>query len=100
MCIYSIEEIKSKSRPVFAEEDYIEKAYLFGSYARGEAKEESDIDVLLELNRIVGWEVYSIYDKFELIFKKRIDVLTTDEIESNERLKKLVNRDKVLIYER
>lgn len=39
-----IESIKNyfKSRPVF-------KAYLFGSYVRGNANNESDIDILVDL---------------------------------------------------
>ena len=40
--IFTIEEIKSLVKPV-AEKYHADKVYLFGSYARGEADEESDL---------------------------------------------------------
>ena len=41
--IYTFEEIKAITKPIF-EKYQIKKAYLFGSYARGEATTESDIE--------------------------------------------------------
>ena len=42
--ILSIDEIRDKIRPI-CEKYKIEKVWLFGSYARGEAREDSDVDV-------------------------------------------------------
>lgn len=47
MCVYKIEEIAERVRPI-AERYGVGKIYLFGSYARGEATEESDIDLLVD----------------------------------------------------
>lgn len=44
--IYTFEEIKSITKSIF-EKYKIKKAYLFGSYARGEAKADSDIDIMI-----------------------------------------------------
>ena len=44
--ILSIDEIRDKIRPI-CEKYKIEKVWLFGSYARGEAREDSDVDVHL-----------------------------------------------------
>ena len=44
--IYTFEEIKSITTPIFQKYN-IKKAYLFGSYARGEAKSDSDIDIMI-----------------------------------------------------
>ena len=44
--IYTFEEIKAITKPIF-EKYQIKKAYLFGSYARGEATTESDIDTMI-----------------------------------------------------
>lgn len=38
--IYTIEQIKNKSKEVFDNQDFVKEAYLFGSYARGEATEK------------------------------------------------------------
>lgn len=42
--ILTIEEIKERILPIFKKHN-IDEAYLFGSYARGEATDESDIDI-------------------------------------------------------
>ncbi len=44
--IYTFEEIKEIAKVIF-EKYKIKKAYLFGSYARNEAKEDSDIDIMI-----------------------------------------------------
>ena len=44
--IYTFEEIKEITKVIF-EKYNIKKAYLFGSYAREEAKEDSDIDIMI-----------------------------------------------------
>ena len=44
MSIYTIDEIAGKVRPI-AEAYCIDKIYLFGSYARGEANKDSNIDL-------------------------------------------------------
>ena len=48
MGIYTIEEIKNKLIPIFEEKGVI-KATLFGSYAKGEATEDSDVDILAQV---------------------------------------------------
>jgi len=44
--VYTFEEIKEIAKVIF-EKYKIKKAYLFGSYARNEAKEDSDIDIMI-----------------------------------------------------
>ena len=51
--ILSIDEIRDKIRPI-CEKYKIEKVWLFGSYARGEAREDSDVDVYAESSNHVS----------------------------------------------
>ena len=44
MSTLSINDIKTKSTPICKNYD-VAQAYLFGSYARGEATEDSDVDI-------------------------------------------------------
>ena len=46
MC-YTIKEIKEKTVPI-AEKHGISRMYLFGSYARGEATDDSDVDIFVD----------------------------------------------------
>lgn len=69
MCVYKIEEIAERVRPI-AERYGVGKIYLFGSYARGEATEESDIDLLVDAENIHGLEYFGLWDDFERALEK------------------------------
>ena len=45
--IYTLEEIRSRVTPI-AKQYELKAVYLFGSYARGDADENSDIDLLVD----------------------------------------------------
>lgn len=51
--VYTIEEIKAIVAPIAAAHD-VERIYLFGSYARGEATATSDIDLRVDKGRLKG----------------------------------------------
>jgi predicted nucleotidyltransferase len=80
--IYTISEIKRRIAPVI-EKYHIPAMYLFGSYARGEATEESDIDLLVDT---AGTELTSLlrlgalYCDLEEAFHKRIDLITVQSL--------------------
>jgi predicted nucleotidyltransferase len=94
--IYTIEQIKNKSKEVFDNQDFVKEAYLFGSYARGEATEKSDIDFMIVLNRAVGMEFFGLYHFLQKEFQKDVDVLT--EKEAYDIMPESIERDKVKIY--
>lgn len=48
--VYTLDEIARRLRPV-AEQYHLRAVYVFGSYARGEATEDSDIDLLVDTDR-------------------------------------------------
>ena len=96
--VYTIEEIKNMSREMFSRRDFIEKAYLFGSYARNTADKNSDIDIVVSLNSPVGMKLYSLYDEIENVFGKNSDILTENEILNI--MPRTYERDRVLLYER
>lgn len=94
--VYTIEQIKNKSKEVFDNQDFVKEAYLFGSYARGEATEKSDIDFMIVLNRTVGMEFFGLYHFLQKEFQKDVDVLT--EKEAYDIMPESIERDKVKIY--
>lgn len=71
---------------------------MFGSFARNDANENSDIDFLVEVNREVGLEFFGLYDYLQDEFDRKVDVITQDEAERI--MGKKIDKDKVLIYER
>ena len=81
---------------MFDNQDFVKEAYLFGSYARGEATEKSDIDFMIVLNRTVGMEIFGLYHFLQKEFQKDVDVLT--EKEAYDIMPESIERDKVKIY--
>lgn len=78
----------------------VNRAYLFGSYARGEAKEESDIDLLVELDYSskIGTLFFRMTSDLEELFAKKVDLLSSEAI--TEAIKESVFKERVLVYER
>lgn len=94
--IYTINQIREKSKHIFDKQDFVKEAYLFGSYARGEATENSDIDFMIVLNRKVGIEFFGLYHFLQEEFGKDVDVLS--EREAYDIMPESIERDKVKIY--
>jgi predicted nucleotidyltransferase len=56
---------------------------LFGSYARGEETERSDIDILVEFNGPIGWEIVDLQEELEKIFTGcKIDLISKGGIKA------------------
>ena len=81
--------------------DYLEKKYhikkigLFGSYARDEAREDSDIDFVIETEKKSFRNRINLKYELEDIFKKRVDVGYISSLRSF--VKKYVDRDVIYV---
>ena len=95
--ILTIEQIKSVVKPL-AEKYQVEAIYLFGSYARGEAHEDSDLDFLVfggtrfKLTRILALQE-ELYEKFQ----KRVDAFEIREVNVGTPFYNAVMKEKVLV---
>ena len=76
----------------------IQKAYLFGSYARGEAGFESDIDICIEKGNIrTLFQLSGFCQDLEETLGNKVDVITTTSLSDN--FREQIEKDMVLIYE-
>jgi predicted nucleotidyltransferase len=68
---------------------------LFGSIARGEARSDSDIDLLVELDRSrpLGLEFFSTVERVEQILGRKVDVVTVPIKKA--RLAKAIEQDRL-----
>lgn len=82
------------------EKSPVDRAYVFGSYARGEADKDSDIDILVELNynQHIGLGIIKLKNDLEEILRKPVDLLTSNAISKH--LVPFIELDKQIIYER
>ncbi len=75
----NIEEIKRKIRESrnFLQEKYkVKSIAIFGSRAREEEREESDVDIILEFSEPIGWEIVEIKEYLESLLSLKVDILT------------------------
>ena len=98
------EQIKQTVSDYFKDKP-VKKVYLFGSYARGEANEESDVDLLVDLDssKKIGLGFYGWYQDLGQLFKRKTDVIANadkPEQTSNWRLLERIKQDTILLYER
>ncbi|KAI9449249.1 putative nucleotidyltransferase [Russula earlei] len=75
------------------------KAYLFGSYSRSEADNNSDIDILVDLDysRHIGFGFVQMKLDLEQQLNKTVDLVSSQAISKH--LLPFINKDKQLIYD-
>jgi predicted nucleotidyltransferase len=76
------------------------KAYLFGSYSRNEADNNSDVDILVDLDysKHIGLGFVTMQTDLQEKLHKNIDLVSSKAISTH--LQPFIEKDKVLIYEK
>ena len=96
--LYTIEEIRNRLYPIFEEKGVI-KAVLFGSYAKGEATEESDIDIAALVDDEMSIISFcDIADKVINELGKNVDFLYADDIIPGSKIDLELKKDGILLY--
>lgn len=102
--VLSSEALKYLVQPI-AKKYGLKTVYLFGSYARGEATVESDVDLMIDGSKIETAERYFlIYKELTEALGKNVDLVMegaarNDHSRAGERFLKHFEEDKVLLYE-
>jgi predicted nucleotidyltransferase len=76
------------------------KAYLFGSFARGDANKDSDYDILVELDysQHIGLEYIQMQLDLATLLKGEVDLVSDKALSRH--IRPFVEKEKLLIYER
>lgn len=76
------------------------KAWLFGSFSRGEEHADSDVDILIVLDHSqpVGLRFFGMWGDLERLLGRKVDLVTEQGLE--EFARESANQDRILIYER
>lgn len=94
-----IEEIKAKVLPVLLKYN-ISKAALFGSAARGEMQRGSDVDIIIDVDRLSsGLQFVEIKRKLEQRLNRKVDLVSYNSLAYSE-LNDLILREAQVIYEK
>ena len=100
--IYTIEAIKSIIEPI-AKKYQLPAVYLFGSYARGTATQESDIDLLIDTTGTSLTSLFALgalYCDLEEALKKPIDLITISALEQRAQMPSDLDFRKTVMDER
>lgn len=98
--VYTLEDIKKMLKEVLMHTE-VEKAILFGSYAKNQPTEQSDIDILIDSNgKIKGLRYFAIIDMIKQKFDKEVDIIEKMEIDKNSKIEKEIERTGVIVYEK
>ena len=95
--LYTIDEIRRRVLPV-AQRYGVERVFLFGSYARGDALPDSDIDLRIDSGAIRGYfKLAGFYRELEEALAMPIDVLTTGSL--SDTFLSRISGEEVVLYE-
>jgi len=98
--IYTTDEIREKLLPVFSCLP-IEKAILFGSYAKGGATELSDVDILIDSNgKIRGIDFFGVLEDVANALNIPVDLIEASQIIDGGKVQLEIASSGVVIYER
>lgn len=106
MLPYTIDEITRRITPV-AKEYRLAVVYLFGSYARGDATADSDVDLLVDISGSgidSLFQLGGLYSALEAALETGIDLVTVDSLEeptdrrSQLHFRETVKRERKMIY--
>lgn len=98
LMILTMDEIRERVRPI-CEQYRVKQLFLFGSYARGEATEESDVDFHIKLHpKTTLLELGGLYVDLEEALQKDVD-LVTQVPKEQEIFGKYMAKEEILLYE-
>ena len=71
-----IESKLSEIKPYLADKFHVSKIGYFGSFAKNQQTEESDIDILVDFSTTPGWEFFTLEEYLEGVFDRKVDLVT------------------------
>lgn len=94
--IYTVDDIERILHPVL-DSHKVRKAVLFGSYVKGEATENSDIDLLVD-SGLRGLAFFGLLEDVVTSLGKDVDLLDTSQIIPNSKIDNEIAKSGVVIY--
>lgn len=95
----STTDISTAASRVLAQYD-VSKAYLFGSFARGEQTPDSDIDLRLVCgNTMTFGKLYELSHELEMVLGRKVDIVTNPPEHMRPAFRKSIEQDEVCVYE-
>jgi hypothetical protein len=78
-------------KPFLANEFSVKEIGLFGSFSDDEQNKESDIDILVEFYKPIGWKFFSLEKYLEDVLNRKVDLVTKKALKKQLR-EKILNQ--------
>jgi hypothetical protein len=86
----TIEKLR-ELKPFLANEFSVKEIGLFGSFSDDEQNKESDIDILVEFYKPIGWKFFSLEKYLEDVLNRKVDLVTKKALKKQLR-EKILNQ--------
>jgi len=96
--IYTIMQLKILLLPIFKQYN-VKKAILFGSYSKGLANANSDVDLLVD-SGLRGLKFIGLLEDIQELLGKKVDLLDITHIDANSRIEQEIKRTGIIVYEK
>jgi len=93
-----IRRILKEHKDLLRERFGVKRLAIFGSYARGKATPVSDVDILVDLKRPIGWEVVDLRDHLEALLGIPVQLVTESALRQKPSLWKSVREDLIYVW--
>lgn len=94
--LYTIDEIRDISKPVF-DSNFVNKAFLFGSYSSNQATEHSDIDILVDC-QLKGIQFFGLLEELSTLFVVPIDLVEVRQLKEGSAFTDNILHNSIQIY--
>lgn len=95
--VYTIDQLSQMLFPVFKSYG-VKRAILFGSYGKGKANRNSDIDLLVD-SRLKGLKFVGLIEAVRSVVEKDVDLFDITHIKNDSEIDEEIKKTGVLIYE-
>jgi predicted nucleotidyltransferase len=75
-----LENLLQQNKKTIQQQFYVKKIGYFGSFARNQQTNQSDVDILVEFAQPVGWEFFNLKYYLEDLLKIPVDLVTPDAL--------------------
>jgi len=77
-----VEQKIKELKPFIHKNYFVDKIGVFGSYARDEQNEDSDIDILVSFSKPLGWEFFDLKDYLENELNTKVDLVSENALKT------------------
>ena len=97
MDLEAIKKEIEKKKSELSKRFYVSQIGLFGSYVRNEQTRTSDLDVLVDFRKPIGWDVVDLQEYLQELLGVKVDLVLKRGMVRNKKLWELVKQEVIYV---